>query len=176
MDTADQMPEGVAAKGVATQQVDVDAEDDRADADTEGLGAIGPGPDECMYCIVGEHHDEQDGEVKEVAVDVLEHEGERLFAKIGTAPFTDGTGRWIAPEGLVVGATIVVAGEAEEGGERQDDEGRREGQPARPPRRLGAEPGVGGIAPEFWRIERREVGTVGVVGVLKRCPGGVDDE
>ncbi len=46
-----------------------------------------------------------------------------MFTKVGFTPFANGTVGWIAPECLVVGPTIVVAGETEEAGEGQDDKG-----------------------------------------------------
>src|SRR4029453_18633639 len=77
---------------------------------------------------------------------------------------------------LVVGAAVVVAGEPEEAGERQDEQRRRERQPSRPPPPLRAEPGVGGVAEQLRRVERRQVGAEGVVRVLERRPRGVDHE
>src|SRR5439155_11672777 len=69
-----------------------------------------------------------------------------------------------------------IAGEAEERWKREDDQRRRKGKPAGPPHRLGAKPSVRRIAPQLWRVKRRQVRAKGVMRILKRRPGSVDNE
>ena len=51
--STDQMPEGMATEGVASQEDNVEAHNEGTDADAEGLAAIGPGPDEGEDGVVG---------------------------------------------------------------------------------------------------------------------------
>src|SRR5207253_9909696 len=62
----------------------------------------------------------------------------------------------VGPERFVICAAIVIAGEPEASRRPEDEESRSEEQPGRPPARLGSEPGVGRIAEEDRRVERRE--------------------
>ena len=50
--SANKVPEGMAAEGIAGEEDDVQAHDDGADADAEGLGAIGKGPDKTKDGII----------------------------------------------------------------------------------------------------------------------------
>ena len=109
-------------------------------------------------------------------MDVLEDQRERLLTPVLTSRLAHGAGGRVAPERLVVRAAVVVAGEAEETGKRQDQQRRRERHPRRNPGRLRAEPRVRRIAPDFRRVERRQVGPVGVMRVLKCRPGRVPDK
>src|ERR1700676_1119570 len=108
-------------------------------------------------------------------MDVLDDQGEGALAEIFLARLTDGAGRRVRPEGFVVCAAIVVAGDPESAG-RPEDEHRAsdpDGHPAGKP----AEPGVvSGDAENFRRIEGRKIGSEAVVVALKRGPSGVDDE
>ena len=56
-------------------------------------------------------------QIQEVAMDVLQDERERVLAPVARSRFTDRARRRIGPERLVVRAAVVVAGEAEAGGE-----------------------------------------------------------
>ncbi len=146
-------------------------------ADAELLAAVRGGEPQRQPHVVGQHEEEQDGDIGEVAVDVLQHQREPALAAVARAARLAHRARdRIRPERLVVGAAVVVAGEAEEPGERQDEERRRERQQRRPPGRLGPEPGVLAFAEDHRRVERRQIGPEGVVRVLKRRPGRVDDE
>ncbi len=94
-------------------------------------------------------------EVEKIAMNVLQDEREGAFSEIGLTRLADGAGRRVGPEGFVVSAAIVVAGETESAGRPEDQHGGRDRR--RAARRVGAEPGLG-RAEEFGRIERREVG------------------
>src|SRR5262245_40987144 len=62
--------------------------------------------------VVGKEPDEDEREVKEVAVNVLDDERKLLLAPVTRARLTNRTGRWIGPERFVVAAPVVVTGEA----------------------------------------------------------------
>src|SRR6185503_3146177 len=109
-------------------------------------------------------------------VDVLHDERERLFPAVALARLAHGTRGWVRPEGLVVGAAVVIAGQAEEDGAAEDEEGRREDQPARPPWGPRPEPGVRARSEQLRGVEGREVGAPVVVLTLEGGPGGVGDE
>ena len=174
---AHEMPDRVAAQRVAGKQHDVHREDQRAEADAE----LDPdqSPDWGTRARARRRRRAAAGrarDVGEVAMDVLQNERERLLAEIRAARLADRARHGIDPERLVVGAAVVVAGEAEETRERQDQQRRRERRQRRPPCRLRSEPGVGRIAPQLGSIERGQIRAVGVVRVLERRPRGVDHE
>ena len=88
--------------------------------------------------VVGEHEEEDDREIEEVAVDVLDDERERVLAEIALARLADGARRRIRPERLVVGAAIVVTGEPEAARRTAGS-----AAPARTAARRATTPGVG---------------------------------
>ena len=61
---------------------------------------------------------------------VLEDQREAALAEIAFARLADGAGGRVGPEGFVVCAAVVVAGEAEEAGYPENEERGREGQEA----------------------------------------------
>ena len=97
-------------------------------------------------------------EVQEVAVDVLEDQRERALAAVALARLADGAGRRIGPERLVVGAAVVIAGEAEAAGRPAESAApaRTAAAPATTPG-LGPNQACGDVAEEHRRVERREV-------------------
>ena len=76
--------------------------------------------------IVGQNADETRGNIKKVAVDVLENERKRVFPAIIVTRFAHRAVGWIAPEGLVVGATVVIACETESGWCPENQKGWRD--------------------------------------------------
>jgi hypothetical protein len=56
-------------------------------------------------------------------MDVLEDEREVALAEVAVARFADGAADGIEPEGFVIGAAVVVAGEAEKAWNPEDEEG-----------------------------------------------------
>src|SRR6185369_10649171 len=99
------------------------------------FGLVGIHEPQTVPGIARQDDDENDGEVHEIAVDVLDDEGEITFAEVAFARFADGAVGGIGPERLVIRAAIVVAGETKSAGSPEDKEGARENQPMRPPRR-----------------------------------------
>src|ERR1700720_1070781 len=77
---AQQMAQGVAGEKVERQQNDIDQQYDGTDADTESVFEK-----EAVYCVIPEKRQEDDRQVHEVAMRVLENEGEFGFASV-TAP------------------------------------------------------------------------------------------
>src|SRR5262245_59898804 len=117
------------AERIATQQDDVDEEDEGADADAE-LPATRPVKPQRPPGVVGQEQEKKEGQVKGNAVDVLQDQGKGALTPIALAGFADGTGRWIGPEGLVVSAAVVVAGEPKARRRPQDEERRRKWKPS----------------------------------------------
>ena len=68
-------------------------------------------------------------------MDVLQDQRERLLTAIALARLADRAGRRVRPERLVVGAAVVVAGEAEAAGRPQNQQRRGKRERARPPAR-----------------------------------------
>jgi hypothetical protein len=132
--------------------------------------------EEALPGVVREQADEEDTDVEKVAVDILNDEREGFFAAIFFARLADGAGGRVGPEGLVVGAAIVVASEAEAAGRPQDQHGA--GDKGGEPRGSRAEPGrlAGCGAEEDRRIERRKIRAVAVMDALESGPGGINDE
>src|SRR5262245_21440276 len=153
----------MAAERVAREHDDVDGKHQRADADAERLttGLRVWEPQGEPY-VVGEDHEEEDGDVREVAVYVLQHQREPALAAImDPARFTDSTRSRSGPERLVVRPAVVVARESKKTGERQDDQRGRKRQQRGPPRRLGTEPRMRRIAPDHRRVERGNIRAMG---------------
>src|SRR5262249_51038921 len=125
-------------------------------------------------------HDEQERQVQEIAMAVLQDQWKSTLAPVAFARLADGAVGRVGPERLVVSAPVVVAGEAEAGRRPQDQEGRREDQPAGPPGGPLAENVVRRSPEEFRRIKGREVILAvlvePVVIALKSRPRRVDDE
>ena len=167
---ADEVPERMAAERVAAEEHGVHGEHQRADADPERHLPGRIGEPHRLPDVVGQDEQKQDRQIQKVAVDVLEDERERLLAEILLARLADGARRRIGPERLVVGAAIVVAGEAETAGRPENQERGGKRQRRRPPAGLRAEPAVGAFTEEQRRIERRQIGPELVVLALETPP------
>src|SRR4029077_4664824 len=117
--------------------------------------------------VVSQAGDEEDRDVEKIAVKILHDERERALPQIGFARLAYGARRWIGPEGLVVSAAIVVAGDAEQPRRPENQVCRRIGPPCRPPDWFWAKPGVWRVAEKFRRIERREVRSPEIIPALE---------
>src|SRR5215216_4035308 len=113
------------AERVSAEQHYVHREHERTDADAERLraGRRIDEPERFPH-VVGEDDEEDEGEVQEIAMHVLHDEREAALAEVALARLADRTGRWIGPERAIVGAAVVVAGEAEQAGRPEDQERR----------------------------------------------------
>src|SRR6266403_2038752 len=149
----------MARKCVERKQRDVESEDERADTDAEVAVE-----EEGVNGVVPKKNDEQNREVKEIAMDILEDERKSGFAAIVAARrFTDRAGGGIEEKGAIERLAVVVAGGAKAEGASKDQNGGREG----PPMMIGI---------DERRIERRKVGTPRVELPLKGAKRGVDAE
>src|SRR5205823_396475 len=118
---AGEVPERVAAKGVAREEDDVQGEHERADAEPEPRHARrGIGEPASAEDVEGEDDEEEEREVEEVAVQVLEDERKLLLPAVAVARLADAAGGRVGPEAAVVGAAVVVTGEPEEAGRPED--------------------------------------------------------
>src|SRR5947209_1047416 len=113
------MTQGVAAERVAAQQHHVNQQHDCSQTDPKP--AIKP---ERLPNVVSEYENEDQRDIKKVAVDVLHDERERPFAEVSLARLTDGARRRIRPERLVICASIIIAGESEAARRPEDEQGR----------------------------------------------------
>src|SRR5439155_12575659 len=98
------------------------------------------------------------------------------LAPIALAGLANCARRRVGPERLVIGSTIVIAGEPKSTRCPKNEECRRKDEPARPPRGLRSEPTVRRIAKQFRRIKWRDVIAEVIVFTLKRRPRRIDDE
>ena len=105
--------------------------------------------------VAGEDEDEQQREIKEVAVNVLHDQGKRVFARIAFSRLADGARRRVGPKRFIIGAPIIVARQAKAGRCPEDQKRGRKQQPRWPPARFRAENRVGRAAEKLGRIERR---------------------
>ena len=98
---------------------------------------------------MGKDEQEAEREIKEVAMEVLKDQRKGIFAQVALARLADGARGGIGPEGFVVGAAIVVAGQAKARRGPKDEKRGRERQPAGPPTRFGTEKAVFGGAEDL---------------------------
>src|SRR5829696_7569292 len=161
------VPAGVARQRVEGQEHGIDEQDHGPEADPPAVGEV-----EGAQRVPGQDDRERQGQVEEVAVDVLQDQGEAGLAGVAGPGVGDGAGRWRPPERPVVRLAVVVAGQPEPERERQHQQGGGERPPAaddRPGRLLAA----GGQA---RRVERRQVRVGEVVPVGESHPGAVEHE
>lgn len=181
--TTDEVAKRVATEGVAGDEDGVDCQDNRAHADAE-LAVFEVGQD----CVVAEDHDEDEGEVERVAVQVLEHH-EEAFAVVRARlrDGTDGTTWWRTGEGAVIRFAVVVTGKTEGTGKREDeDRGRcrdKRGQPRGPTaekrvlQRRGTLNALHAVVREEHRRIKRAQVRFGIIELpLETGPRCVDDE
>src|SRR5690242_7027046 len=100
------------AEGVAAQKNNVNCENERTQADSEFLCAGGRiWKPQGFPNIVRQETDQQDAEVKEVAMSILHDQRKKSFAQISFARLANRAGWWIGPERFVIRAAIVIAGQ-----------------------------------------------------------------
>src|SRR5436190_384780 len=115
----------MAAEGVTAEQNNVHRQHEGSDADAERSLAwrrvLEPHgfPD-----IAREEQQENQGEIKEIAVNVLQDQRKGILAPIRFPRFGYGAGRRVGPERFVIGAAIVVAGETKSSRRPKDQERR----------------------------------------------------
>ena len=156
--SADDVTKRVAGESVESEEADVDEHDECAEADVECAVEI-----ESFDGVVPEEAEKKDGEIKKIAMNVLQDKRERRFAAIvfANGGFANGAGRRIEKEGAVVGFAVVVAcgAKAERGAENED--GGRELPPTEGKKR---------------RIKRGEIRSPFVELAFEGAESGVDSE
>ena len=126
------------AKSVAAEQNNIDRQDERADANSErSLARRRIDKPHRFPNIVSEHEDEKEREIEKIAMHILHDERKGALAEVGAARLADGAGRWIGPESLVVGATVIITGEPKTARRPENEERRRKEKPGRPPSGFG---------------------------------------
>src|ERR1039457_5204021 len=134
-ETANQMPQRMAAEGVTREQNHVHDQNQRPDADAEMGRAVFREPHR-LPRVISEDENKQHRDIYEITVDILDDERKRTFAEKRFTRLTDGAIDRIGPERLVIRAAIIVAGEPKTCRRPQNQEGGREsGKPRRPPGR-----------------------------------------
>src|SRR5579885_801107 len=129
-----QVPQRVTAEGVPAQKDHIGDENQGTQADAEGCTAGRVRKPHGNPSVIRQDPQENESDVDKVAMGVEQDQREVAFAEVFLARLADGTGRRLGPEGFVVSAAVVVTGKAEEARKRKDEQGRREPQPAGPPR------------------------------------------
>ena len=111
---------------VAAQQHHVDRQHQGADAEAEGRdpGRLVGEPQGVPH-VVGEENREEQRHVEKITVDVVQNQREGILAPVAVARLAHRAGHRVGPERLVVGAAVVVAGEAKAERRPQDQKGRR---------------------------------------------------
>ena len=74
--------------------------------------------------VVRENENEQQREVKEIAMNVLHDEWKGIFAQISLSRLADSAGGWVGPKCFVVSAAVVVTGEPKTRRRPQNQKGR----------------------------------------------------
>ena len=112
-ETADEMAQGMATEGIAAEEEHVEAQDDRSQADTEAcFTGSSIGKPHAPVGIVGQEEEKADRDVEKVAMDVLDDQRQGVLSEIAFPRFAD-RARWrVRPEGLVLRAPVVVAGQS----------------------------------------------------------------
>src|SRR5436305_3789086 len=126
--------------------------------------------------IVSEHHDEEERDVHEIAVDILHDQRKRTLAEISFPGLADGAGWRVRPERFVIRASIIIAGQPKSARRPQNQERRRIVDPTRPPAWRAFDPGVGRVAENLRRIKRRDVIAKKIISSLKGGPRRINDE
>jgi len=100
-------------KCVTAEEHDVDRQDERADADAERSFSSPWIREPHRFPDINRKDDDEDErQIKKVAVHVLHDQREGTLAEIRFARFPD-SARWrISPEGFVIGPAIIITGQS----------------------------------------------------------------
>src|SRR5687768_11468817 len=107
------MPKRVAAERIAAEQDHVHYKNDRPDADAESVRK--------MKSVVSEDDDEQKRKIEKVSMNVLDDQWEPALTAVIMSRLADRASGRVRPEGLVVGAAVVVTGESKTARRPQDE-------------------------------------------------------
>src|SRR2546428_7084547 len=164
---AEEIAHRVAGERVAGEEQDVREHDERPETDAEPSAEV-----EREDRVPPQEREDDRGEVQEVAVEVLDDEGEARLAGVAAAHVGDGARRGRPEERAVVAAAVVITGDAERDRERHDEDRRGEV----PPRADDRQDRVRAVRGNARRVERREIRLGEVVRVRGAGEGRIDDE
>src|SRR5688500_6093929 len=99
------MPKRVAAERIAAEQDHVHYKNDRPDADAESVRKM-----KSFVRVVSEDDDEQKRKIEKVSMNVLDNQWEPALTAVIMSRLADRASGRVRPEGLVVGAAVVVTG------------------------------------------------------------------
>ena len=167
----DEVPERVTPEYIAGKKDDVDDKHEAPYSDPESVRKEEP-PDG----VVDQKSPDNVGEPQKIAMKILHDQRKTSFAQIRLARLAHGARRRVRPERLVIRPAIVIAGHAEQAGDPENEQRRRERKKARIPSGFRAEQGVRRASKQLRRIKRRNIGAKGVVAVLESRPVGVDQK
>src|SRR2546430_14009310 len=126
------MAEGVTAEGEAAEENHVKQKNECSDADAERRFAGGRiDKPERFPDVDREHDDEEEREIEKIPVHVPHDQREGTPAQVSLPRFADRAGGWISPEGFVIRAAIVIAGQPQAAGRPENEQRRRKQEPAR---------------------------------------------
>jgi hypothetical protein len=114
---ADQVAQRMATEGVTAEEDHIDREGECADADPKSIGKT-----RRFQNVVAEDENKDEREIEKITVNILHDEREGTFAEISLARLAHGAGRWVSPEGLVVGSAIIVTGKPKAAGRPKNQE------------------------------------------------------
>src|SRR5476651_2151693 len=111
----------MAAERVTAEEDHVEQQDERADPKAEMPASLIL-ESARLHEVNEQQQDEDQREIQSIPVQVLHDERQTILAPVTLARLPNRTGKWVRPECFVVGAAVIVAGEAKEPRERQDQE------------------------------------------------------
>src|SRR5581483_5071581 len=151
-----QVPERVTPERIAAEQDYVGSQNERSQPDPErSPTGHRVGEPERFPDIEDEARQEQERQVEKIAMNVLENQGKPPLAAVCIARLAHCTGGRIRPESPVIGAAVIIAGEAKQPRSPKDQQCGRPRQPRRPPGKLRTEPAVRRVAEQLGRVEGR---------------------
>src|SRR5215472_7601577 len=165
------------SQSVAAQEDDVGRQDQRAQPDTEsGLARSQVRKPHGFPNVARQHDQKEKRNIQKITVNIKQDQREMAFSQVVFARLPYRARRRVRPERLVIGTAVVVARQAKQAGKWKDQQGRRKGQPRRPPRRHRPKPRMRGFAENFGRVERRKIRSPIIVLSLESSPRRVNDK
>src|SRR5262249_37712771 len=83
--SADQVTQRVTTASIAAEEDDIGCQHERAHAYAKRSLARGVGEPKRLPRVVGEDHDESQGEIKKIAMDILNDQWQRVFSEVTLA-------------------------------------------------------------------------------------------
>ena len=118
-------------------------------ADADAKPAVEP---ERIPHVASQNYKKHQGEIKKIAVDILQDQRKGSFAQVCLPRLANGARRRIGPKSLVISPSIVVARHAKSPGRPENQ--HRSCDPDRHPAWVWSKPTLVGGAEQFGRIKR----------------------